>query len=410
MEFREAQLDNGLKIVAEVTPEAASMAAGFFVRTGSRDETPEVSGVSHFLEHMVFKGTDRRSARDVNLEYDRMGEQYNAFSSEENTVYFASVLPEFQTSMLDLLCDILRPALRPEDFDTEKGVILEEIAMYEDRPHFRLYDKLMSRHFADHPLGRVILGTPQSIRDMQQGDMQDYFDRRYSSSNVILAATGAIDFDALLEQVARACAHWQPFDVARPIAPCAGSHTQEVMVDAKLARQNLGLMSPAPSCQDEQRFAAQLLATILGDTSGSRLFYALVEPALADEAHTTFTPMDGAGAILTYVSCDSENTPAVLQTVRDEYANFMAAGPTEVELQAAKNKIASGATLQGELPMGRLTAVGLDWIYRQEYIPLTERIDQLFAVTRQEVHDLARTHDLNAATLLALGPRETLEP
>jgi predicted Zn-dependent peptidase len=410
MEFREARLNSELKIVAEISPDAATMAAGFFVRTGSRDEPPEISGVSHFLEHMVFKGTARRSALDVNLEFDRMGAQYNAFTSEENTVYFASVLPEFQAPALDLLCDILRPALRPEDFETEKGVILDEIAMYEDRPQFRLYDKLMERHFVGHPLGRPILGTPRSIGDLKQADMRDYFERRYSSSNVILAATGAVDFDALVEQAARACAHWQPFDVRRPVEPCTGSGTREILVDADLVRQNLGLMSAAPSCQDEQRFAAQLLATILGDTSGSRLFYALIETARADEAHATYVPMDGAGAIMTCVSCDTEQAPGVLQTVRDEYANFMAAGATEAELQAAKNKIASAATLQGELPMGRLTAVGFDWLYRREYLPLADQIEKLFAVTRQDVHELARTCDLSATTTLALGPRESLEP
>jgi len=117
MQFREAQLDNGLKIIAEVNPSAATLATGFFARTGSRDETPNVAGVSHFLEHMVFKGTARRSAAAVNLAFDEMGANYNAFTSEENTVYFASVLPEFQASCLDLLCDILRPSLRQEDFD-----------------------------------------------------------------------------------------------------------------------------------------------------------------------------------------------------------------------------------------------------------------------------------------------------
>ena len=171
-------LDNGLTIVAEVNPNAASMAVGFFVRTGSRDETPEMSGVSHFLEHMIFKGTPRRSAFDVNRDFDRMGANYNAFTSEENTVYFGAVLPEFQTQLLDLLCDILRPALREEDFHLEKNVILDEIALYKDQPRFQVYDNLMDKFFSPHPLGNSILGTDKSIIELSIEQMMSYFERR----------------------------------------------------------------------------------------------------------------------------------------------------------------------------------------------------------------------------------------
>ena len=162
MQFKQQRLPNGLTIIAEVNPAAASMALGFFVRTGSRDESPAlpISGVSHFLEHMMFKGTERRSPFDINRQFDEMGAAYNAFTSEENTVYFGAVLPEFQTPVLDLLADMMRPALREDDFQTEKKVILEEIALYQDRPHYRLFEKIMAEHFGDHPLSHGVLGTP----------------------------------------------------------------------------------------------------------------------------------------------------------------------------------------------------------------------------------------------------------
>src|SRR6185312_12145608 len=136
MPFHSHKLANGLQLIGETSPSARSAALGFFVRTGSRDETSEVSGVSHFLEHMMFKGTPNRSPEDVNREFDEMGARYNAFTSEEETVYYGAVLPRFQNRILDLLADMMRPALRKEDFDMEKNVILEEIAMYEDRPQF----------------------------------------------------------------------------------------------------------------------------------------------------------------------------------------------------------------------------------------------------------------------------------
>ena len=409
MEFRQAQLDNGLTVIAEINPSAASMAAGFFVRTGSRDETPSVAGVSHFLEHMMFKGTARRSAFDVNRDFDRMGAHYNAFTSEENTVYYASVLPEFQTQVLDLLGDILRPALRQDDFDMEKNVILDEIARYEDQPRYRAYEKLMASFFAGHPLGNSVLGTPDSIRALTRDHMQDYFDRRYSPTNVVVVGVGNLDFDAFVEKAAQMCSHWTPYDAPRAVAPCLGSARREAIRDEKLTRQVVGLMSPAPASQSPQRFAAHLLSAILGDDSGSRLYYALIEPALADEASMSYDPMDGAGGFITFLSCDPKRAAQVAAIAREEYRKFLDDGATEKELVAAKNKIAASATLKGELPMGRLTAVGFDWVYRRQYVPLKEQVAQLFAVTRDEALTLARQCDILSLTTLTLGPLETLE-
>src|SRR5688572_7335543 len=163
MPFHTHTLPNGLQLVGETIPSARSAAVGFFVKTGSRDETPEVAGVSHFLEHMVFKGTPRRTALDVNCDFDRIGANYNAFTSEENTVFYAAVLPEYVPQAVDILADILRPSLRGEDFEGEKKVILEEIAMYEDQPMWCAYDHAKKAYFADHPLGNSVLGSVASI-------------------------------------------------------------------------------------------------------------------------------------------------------------------------------------------------------------------------------------------------------
>ena len=408
MDFQQTQLDNGLQIITEVNANAASVAAGFFARTGSRDETPEVSGVSHFLEHMMFKGTERRTAFDVNLEFDRMGANYNAFTTEENTVYFAAVLPEFQDGVLDLLGDMLRPSLRAEDFDVEKNVILDEIARYEDMPTFRCYEKLMAAHFAGHPLGNSILGTPDSIKAMKRDDMQAYFDCRYSPRNVTVVAAGNLDFDAFVRKVERMCAHWKPYDAPRETSAAPQTGGQTIVADQKVNREHIGMMSPAPARQDETRFAAQVAAAIVGDTTGSRLYYALVEPALADEAHMSYDPMDAAGGFLTFISADPERGGEAVEKAMAEFRTFMDEGPTDAELTAAKNKIASATTLKGELPMGRLVDVGFDWVYRGTYRPLAERIDAMLKVTRQDVIDLVRECDLTATTLLALGPLESL--
>ncbi len=408
MEFKEAQLPNGLKIIGEFSPAAASLAAGFFVRTGSRDETPEVAGVSHFLEHMMFKGTEQRTAFDINRQFDDMGANYNAFTAEENTVYYGAVLPEFQDRLLDLLGDMLRPALRVDDFETEKNVILEEIALYDDRPQFRLYEKLMATHFAGHPLANSILGTRRSVTDLKRDDMCAYFNRRYSPSNVTLVGVGKIDWDALLAKAEQVCGHWTDHDAPRELTDHQPEFSADNVADDKLGREYVALMGRGPSAQDEDRYAASLAATILGDDTGSRLFYALIEPAIADEAYCACETLDGTGAFLTFIAAAPDRAAEALGIVRDEFRRFQDDGPTQQEMTAARNKTASSAVRTGELPMGRLTAVGFEWVYRHSYRPLAEHIDRLMAVTAEDVLRVARQYDLTRTTVLGLGPNESL--
>src|ERR1700687_1200570 len=184
MKYHTTTLPNHLALVGETNAAARSVAVVFFVKTGSRDETPEVSGVTHFLEHMVFKGTPHRSALEVNADFDRIGAQYNAFTSEENTVFYAAVLPEYLPPAFDILADILRPSLREEDFDMEKNVIIEEIGMDEDQPTWSASNLATPISFANHLLATSILGTPQSIRALKRDQMHTYFSRRYVPGNI----------------------------------------------------------------------------------------------------------------------------------------------------------------------------------------------------------------------------------
>lgn len=408
MQFKKAILDNGLTIIGEINPAAASMAAGFFVRTGARDETPQIAGVSHFLEHMVFKGTAQRTPMDVNREFDEMGASYNAFTSEECTVFYGAVLPEFQERLLDLLADILRPSLRKEDFDIEKNVILEEIAMYEDSPRHKLFEKLLAQHFHGHPLGNSVLGTCESVGGLQQEQMLEYFTSRYSPGNITFTAVGNMDFDAIVNKLSQACDAWQQCEATRTISSERGSRTAMVVKDDKVAREHIGLMSSAPSLQDPLRYAAELTATIIGDSTGSRLYYALVEKALADEAMLMYAGMDGEGAMCAFITADSDRAGEAMAVAQDELRRFVDEGPTDTELQAAKNKIASASTLKGELPMGRLTAVGMEWLYRQDHTPLAEQIEMTFAVSRDDIMRVVRESDMVNCTTLALGPLEKL--
>ena len=198
MPFHHHVLSNGLQIIGETSPSARSVALGFFVRTGSRDETPEVSGVTHFLEHMVFKGTPRRTALDVNRDFDRIGANYNAFTSEENTVFYAAILPEYLPQAVDILADILRPSLRGDDFDMEKNVIIEEIGMYEDQPMWSAYDHAKRVYFADHPLGNSILGTRRKHHGADaRPDARPTSSAATSPPNITVVAAGNFDLAEL---------------------------------------------------------------------------------------------------------------------------------------------------------------------------------------------------------------------
>jgi len=404
IEFKHQRLSNGLDVVAECNDDAHTAAVGFFVRTGARDETPEVMGVSHFLEHMMFKGTDRRTADDVNREFDEMGANYNAFTSHEATVYYAHVLPEFLPRSVDLIGDMLRPALRDDDFTMEKNVILEEIGMYEDRPQWRLQDALIEHHFADHPLGFRVLGTKQTIQDLAAEQMREYFRRRYGSDSVTVAAAGRIDFEKFVADLEAITKDWRETGGGRSTetpTPQVGEFRE---TDAKLKRHYFAMLSPAPAQQDERRYAATILADVIGDTEGSRLYWALVDPGLADEADLSYMGLDHAGAFLGYASCAPERRIEVeqkfLETIDDAVADL-----GEDELERPKNKIATQVTLQGESPRGRMTALGGRWMVLGEYVPLDEQIERIMAVTLGDVREIAREFPFTTRTICTLGPR-----
>ena len=408
MEFREHVLANGLEVVAECNPRAHSMALGFFVKTGSRDERPDVAGVSHFLEHMVFKGTARRSADDVNREFDEMGAHYNAFTSEEKTVYYAAVLPEFQAQALELLADIMRPALREADFNTEKQVILEEIQMYQDQPPFGMDDRCKAIHFGDHPLGQSVLGTFDSVGRLPVDSMRDYFTRRYSPGNLTLVATGLVDFDALVNLAEKQCGGWDRAEAPRAVEPARSSHAFECVQKDGVTQQYAIQIANGPSATQPERFAAKLLATILGDDSGSRLFWALVDPGLAEHASIGHYDYQGTGMYLTYVSCAPEAAADNLQSVLDIYRDVQANGVTAAELDQAKNKINSRVVLSSERPRGRLFNVGANWLHRHEYRSVKDDLDSVDAVTREQIAQVLARYPLSVSTTVTVGPAKSV--
>ncbi len=404
MEFLKHVLPNGLEIVAECNSQAYSTALGFFVRAGARDETDEVAGVSHFLEHMMFKGTPTRTADDVNREFDEMGASYNAFTSEEHTVYYAAVLPEYQDRAAQLLADILRPSLRVEDFDMEKQVILEEIHMYEDQPPFSADEKCRALYFAEHPLSRSVLGTIESVTALSVEAMRDYFGRRYGPENLILAAAGSVDFDQLVATAQRMCGHWEKNGGQRELAaaiPTTGFH----VIHKDIATQQYVVQyAPGPGCGDEDRFAAKLLATVVGDDTGSRIYWDLIDTGVAEQASLGHYEYDDAGVFMTYLSCTPELAAENLQRIHNLMADLKRHQITTKELAQAKNKLSSRIVLSSERPQGRLFVVGGDWVQRGEYRSVRNDLDAVAEVTTDQLAAVASKYPLTDSTVMTIGP------
>jgi predicted Zn-dependent peptidase len=408
LEFREHKLPNGLQVVAEVNPEAHSTALGFFVETGARDESDEVAGVSHFLEHMVFKGTPSRTAEDVNREFDEMGAHYNAFTSEENTVYYAAVLPEHQTPAVELLADIIRPSLREEDFNTEKKVIIEEIKMYEDQPPFGADEKCKAAHFGSHPLARSVLGTVDSIGGLAVDAMRDYFAQRYSPGNITLVGAGNIDFDEFVRTANRICGGWSPVRTGRELPPAPAHSGLECIEKESAALEYVVQLAGAPDGRDAARYAAKLLATVLGDDSGSRLYWDLVDSGLAETASLSHYDYQGTGLFMTYMSCEAEQAARNLGRIVGIYRQAEADGITTAELNQAKSKFNSRVVLSSERPRGRLFTVGNNWLQRRTYRSVQDDLQAIDAVTCDDVAAVLSRFPLSVSTTVAIGPLKSL--
>ena len=408
VEFRRNQLDNGLEIVAEVNEEARSCSLGFFVRTGARDETDDVAGVSHFLEHMMFKGTPTRSAEKLNLDFDVLGAEPNAFTSEEQTVYHASVLPEYQRQATEILADMLRPSLRTEDFDTEKKVIIEEIRMYLDQPLYGADDLVRALHYGKHPLGRSVLGTVESIEALPVEKMRAYFERRYSPTNIVIAAAGKVDFDALVEDVQRYCHEWKRIETERDIARAVGETQFHVLHKPKSTQQYVIQMADAPAANDTDRYAAKLLAIILGDDSGSRFFWNLVDPGLAESASFSHHENQGSGAFIGYLACDPELAADNLARLTKIYAELEADGVTEAELAQAKSKVNSRLVLSGERSHGRMFNVGGNWMQRREYRTIHDDMEAVDKLTVDDLAAVLKKWPITKNTTVVVGPLETI--
>lgn len=404
MEFRKSVLSNGLHVIGEINPRAQSAAVGFYVRTGSRNETEECSGVSHFLEHMAFKGNERFSATDVNRVFDELGANYNAQTGEEFTLYYAAVLPEYLPRVFELLSALMQPTLRQDDFEVEKQVILEEIGMYDDMPAFLAHDQMMAAHFAHHSLGQSILGTKESIVSLTAEQMRTYFQQRYHTGNITLVATGRVDWEQILSLANQHCLTFPQGERQEQWALCTPSSSRVVASRPALSQAHTMLFATAPTSRDPQRFAAEMLSVIVGDGDSGRLYWELVDPGHAESCDMAYNEFFDNGVWGGYLCCDADETETNIARIHEVYQQINQSGVTADEVDEAFNKAASRIVLRSERPMGRLSVIGGDWLYREEYQSVEQEIAAYRRVSLSDIRRLLDQYPLAMTTITELKP------
>jgi predicted Zn-dependent peptidase len=382
------ELDGGLKVVTEHVPAVRSVALGLWVRTGSRDETPAQAGVSHFLEHLLFKGTERYSAIEISEYFDGLGAATNAATSKETTHLYSRFLDEHTEAALDLLAEMFLKPTFP-DIDSERQVVIEEIAMYEDEPSDRVHDVLASAIFGDHPLGRRILGTAEVIGSVPIPDISAYHQARYRGSNLVVSASGSLEHERIVE-LARE--HLKAGD--GDVAPVNGGEPSE---EARLCfypketeQYHICFGAPGMARNDDRRFALSVMDTIFGGSSSSRLFREVREKrGLAYAVGSYSEQYVDRGTVAMYVGTREDNVAEACEIIGRELESLRRDGVSEDELTRAKEHVKGRMVLSLESTSARMSRNARAALFDIPLLSIDELIARTDAVTLDDVSELA---------------------
>ena len=404
--FSSTTLDNGLSLVFESIPRLSSTAVGYLVRTGSRDEPRRIAGMSHYLEHMCFKGTAKRTWEQINRDVDELGALWNAFTWWEGTAYFHWVQHARAPESIEILSDMMRPTLDEGEFKMEKKVILEEIAMYNDNPSALIMDHLIAQAFGEHPLGTSVLGSSESVTAIGHADMQGYFERRYSPNNMVFLATGRIEADRLTAAVAEHTARWTSGEAGREQEPPPFERAARVMHRPEVTREHLAMAWPAPEAGSEWEAAAVVLAAYLGDAENSSLYWSVRQKGLVDSIYASHYSFIDSGFMYVYASSAPEKSSEVLGIVKAECARLH----DEIDEQAlarARVKEAAACVSQGENGLNRWMQL-IDRQNAQKPLQsIQEAIAEIDAVTPGKIRAYLERFGLTGQpAMVALGPLE----
>ena len=410
---RSSVLPSGLRIVTEAIPTTRSASMGVWVNVGSRDESAALSGASHFLEHLLFKGTKRRTALDISAEVEAVGGETNAFTTKEYTCYYARVLDADLPLAVDVLCDaVAESVLDPADVETERSVILEEIAMHEDEPGDEVHDIFTAAIFGGHPLGRLISGTSDTVSPMTRAQVNRFYRRRYTAPEIILAAAGNLEHGAFVRLV-RAALAGTPLDSGpaapaglRPVGrrvPVQPARTVVENRDTEQAHVVLG--GPGIGRLDERRFALGVLNNLLGGGMSSRLFQEIREKrGLAYSVYSYATQYAETGVFGVYAGCAPGKVEEVLDLTRAELTRVASTGVTADEVARGKGMAKGSYVLGLEDTGSRMSRLAKSELLYGDLMTVDELLGRVDRVTHDEVNELAAELLSRPLSLAVLGP------
>jgi predicted Zn-dependent peptidase len=413
MSIRRTEFESGLRLVSESMPSVRSVALGFWVLVGSRDESSRISGSSHFLEHLLFKGTKSRSARDIAEAFDAVGGDVNAFTAKEYTCFYARVRDRDLPMAVECLCDMLQHStLRSPNVDGERRVILEEINVHEDTPDDLIHDLFTETLWPDHPLGRPILGTAESIKAATRDQIHRFYRKHYVPGNLVIVAAGNVQHEDLLDLIG---SHMQTGRIRTEDGPSGRNLRQvgdpprpsgrTVVKRRKIEQAHICIGTNGLSRQDPDRFAFGIVNTALGGGLSSRLFQEIREKrSLAYSVYSYHSMFAEAGLFCAYAGTAPAHAKEVLDLVRRELDDVAEGGLTEVEFERARGHMKGSLALSLEEPSGRMSRLGKSEISHGEILTVNQILRRIEAATLEDAHRAAERVLGQPAALTVLGP------
>jgi len=415
---RRTVLPDGLRVLTEAVPAMRSVSFGVWVDVGSRDETHRLGGVSHFLEHLLFKGTRRRSALDISAAIEAVGGETNAFTTKEYTCYYARVLDADLPLAIDVVCDLVTDSvLAVADIETERGVILEEIAMHDDEPSEEVHDIFAEALYGDHPLGRPISGTVKTVSQMSRRQIESFYRRRYLPSSIVVAAAGNLDHAAVVRLVKAAFARSGRVEGSSSPADSADHTDRRAVVSSRLKQgrlvvrdkdteqAHLVLGGPAIAREDERRFALGVLNNALGGGMSSRLFQEIRERrGLAYSVYSYATQYADSGVFGVYAGCAPGKVDEVLSLTREQLAMVAATGLADDEVARGKGMLKGSLVLGLEDTGSRMTRLGKGELLYDELLSVDDILARVDAVTPDDIRAIAAEVLDAPRSLAVIGP------
>jgi predicted Zn-dependent peptidase len=405
------ELPGGLRVLTETMPGVLSATLGIWVGVGSRDETPAVAGASHFLEHLLFKGTTSRSALEIATAMDAVGGEMNAFTAKEHTCYYANVLASDLPLAVTLLSDLVTEACNTaEDLESERTVVLEEIAMRDDEPSDAVHDLFSETLFGDTPLGRSVLGTVESIEGLTRDDVDGWYRARYAVPSIVVTAAGRVQHQQVLDLVSAAFGDRLAGD-ARPAPLRTGDGVVDKparpagLIARRTEQTHLLIGTPAMGRLDERRYVAAVVDAAVGGGMSSRLFQEIREKrGLVYSVGSALSHYAGAGAFSVYAGCAKKRVPEVLRLIRAELDRVAAEGITAEEVARSRGQLKGSLVLGLEDTGSRMSRLGKSELSYGEYLPVREVLARLDAVDEAQVRDVAAELFRQETCLAVVGP------